>query len=68
MEIKHEVISKPRYGSDIDVCTFYLLENNNWVAFGNGTINKKSGLMSITVCTYTPAKLELEAYVRNCNE
>lgn len=68
MEIKHEVISRPRYGADADVCTFYLLEDGHWVAFGNGLINKKNGLMSVTSCTYTPAKGELDRYVRDYNE
>lgn len=71
MEIKHEIIPKahsPAGLNSASICTFYLLEDNHWVAFGNGIINKESGLMRILSCTYTPAKLELEKYVRDYNE
>lgn len=68
MEIKHEVISRPKYGADADICTFYLLENNHWIAFGNGIIYKESGLMQVISCTCTSAKKALDEYVRDYNE
>jgi len=71
MEIKHEVIPKANGPVGLDsanICTFYLLENNHWIAFGNGIIYKESGLMQVISCTHTPAKKALDEYVRDYNE